>query len=388
MTWESGRVARPRDQVGGALAERSRVLECEREQTAQFAVEVERTRLASYLDVATRVRVCEMIDLAERGGRSLAADPASAREAFAAIEQIGRDSLNEMRGLLGVLRSDEHGTRSARPTSAQIQTLRAGGRLVQLEVEGEHRTLPDGEQDAFTRLAVRRERARIARDLHDILGHHVAVMVIQAGAGRMATGSHIDRATQRFKSIRQSGRHALGDVARLIDILHTDSRDTPPSGRLQVLLDEAHAGGLDLHVSPLPHDVGLAPRVQDAAYRVVQEGLTNAIKHAPGARIDVCLSLRDDHLDVQVRDAGHTAPSTLAATGSGIGLSGMRTRIESLGGNLEAGPDPSGGWLLRAQLPLARLLVIPARQRPPHGYPHGMTTRSPSRTTTLRRNSD
>jgi signal transduction histidine kinase len=213
-------------------------------------------------------------------------------------------------------------------------------------------------------------------------------MVIQAGAGRMATGSHIDRAAQRFESIRQSGRHALGDMVRLIDILHTDSRDTPPGGRLQMLLDEAHAGGLDLHVSPLPHNAGLALRVQDAAYRVVQEGLTNAIKHAPGARIDVCLSLRDDHLDVQVRDAGHAAPSTLAATGSGIGLSGMRTRIESLGGNLEAGPDPSGGWLLRAQLPLARLLVIPARQRPPHGYPHGMSTRSPSRTTIPGRNSD
>jgi signal transduction histidine kinase len=208
------------------------------------------------------------------------------------------------------------------------------------------------EKYEFTRLAVRRERVRIARDLHDVVGHHLAVMVIQAGAGRMTCDRHVDGAAQRFESIRQSGHHALGDVARLIDILHAGSRETPPSGRLQVLLDEAHAGGLNLHVSPLPHDVGLALRVQDVAYRVVQEGLTNAIKHAPGARIDVRLSLRGDWLEVQVRDAGHTAPSTLATTGSGLGLSGMRTRIESLGGNLDAGPDPSGGWLLRAQLPL------------------------------------
>jgi signal transduction histidine kinase len=368
------------------LAERSGMLKREREQTARLAVEVERIRLASDLDTAARGRVCEMIDLAESAGRSLASDPGRAVQAFAAIEQIGRDSLNEIRGLLGVLCSGGCGTGSPRLTSAQIETLlaeaRAGGRLMQLTVEGERRTLANGvkcervatqgdnvgwlvgklaeragqleaEQDEFTRLAVRRERVRIARDLHDIVGHHLTVMVIQAGAGRMASGSHVDGAAQRFESIRQSGRHVLADMARLMDILDTDSRDTPPGGRLQLLLDEARAGGLDLHVSPVPRCMELPPAVADAAYRAVQEGLTNAIKHAPGARIYVRLSLRDDHLEVRVRDAGHTAPSTLAATGSGFGLSGMRARIESLGGCLDAGPEPSGGWCLYAQLPLA-----------------------------------
>ncbi|HEX8857372.1 MAG TPA: hypothetical protein VF752_17390 [Thermoleophilaceae bacterium] len=147
-TWVAGRLVRSRDQVAAELVERSHLLERQREQTAQLAVEVERTQLASDLDAAARVRVREMIDLAEVGERSLATDHARAREAFGRLERMGRDSLNEMRGLLGVLRSDERGTRSPRPTLAQLETLieeaRAGGRAVDLEVAGERRPLPSG----------------------------------------------------------------------------------------------------------------------------------------------------------------------------------------------------------------------------------------------------
>jgi signal transduction histidine kinase len=146
--WGGGRLVRSRDRVAQELTERSRLLECQREQTAELAVEVERTRLASDLDTAARIHLREIIDLADAGERTLAIDPESAREAFARIEAMGRDSLNEMRGLLGVLRSDQRGARSPRPTLAQIETLldeaRAGGRLVDLEVEGERRPLPGG----------------------------------------------------------------------------------------------------------------------------------------------------------------------------------------------------------------------------------------------------
>jgi signal transduction histidine kinase len=148
VSWAAGRAAWSRDRLAAELAQRSKLLERQREHTAQLAVEVERTRLASDLDVAARGRVREMIELATRGERSLGLDPDGVRELFARIEWLGRESLNEMRELLGVLRSDDAGSRSPRPTLAQIETLledaRAGGRLVDLEVQGERRSLPGG----------------------------------------------------------------------------------------------------------------------------------------------------------------------------------------------------------------------------------------------------
>lgn len=146
--WGAGRIVRSREKVAEQLAERSRLLERQREQTAELAVEVERTRLASDLDAAARVRVREIVELADSGERSVGADPDHVRDAFSRIELAGRESLNELRGLLGVLRSDERGKRAPRPTLAEIETLladsRAGGRLVELEVEGERRPLPGG----------------------------------------------------------------------------------------------------------------------------------------------------------------------------------------------------------------------------------------------------
>jgi signal transduction histidine kinase len=146
--WSAGRVVRSREHVAAELTERSRLLESQREETASLAVEIERTRLASDLDAAARVRLREMIELAETGQEVFAHDPDRGRATFARIERMGRESLDEMRGLLGVLRSDQRGTRSPRPTLDQLDTLldeaRSGGRLVDLEVEGERRPLPGG----------------------------------------------------------------------------------------------------------------------------------------------------------------------------------------------------------------------------------------------------
>lgn len=145
--WGAGRVARSRDLVAAELAERTRLLESRREQTALLAVDVERMRLASDLDVAARVGVRAIIELAATGERSLAVDGERSRAAFGEIERAGRKSLNEMRGLLGVLRSDERSTRSPRPALSQVESLlqqaRAGGRLVDFEVTGQRRPLPD-----------------------------------------------------------------------------------------------------------------------------------------------------------------------------------------------------------------------------------------------------
>ncbi|MFL5825200.1 MAG: sensor histidine kinase [Thermoleophilaceae bacterium] len=218
------------------------------------------------------------------------------------------------------------------------------------------------EQDAFARLSVRRERARIARELHDIVAHHLAVIVVQAGAGRMAAPGQNGDAAARFESVRQSGGQALTEMSRLVDILQTDSEGADGGrGRLRLLLRQANAGGLDVRVTPLPREVRLPAEVEESAFRVVQEGLTNAMKHAPGAQVHVRLAVSGDAFEVEVRDWGGAVPSVLAQTGSGLGLTGMRERIESLGGRLEAGPEADGGWRLQARLPGAARPLTPAR---------------------------
>jgi signal transduction histidine kinase len=219
---------------------------------------------------------------------------------------------------------------------------------------GERTAQLEAEQDAFVRLAVRRERARIAGELHDIVAHHLAVVVVQAGAGRMAPPVQVERNAERFKSIREAGRQALAEMAQLVDLLDP-GRDNGAGdlGRLRVLLDEAAAGGLRVGFTPLPAGVELPGEVEEVAYRVVREGLTNAIKHAPGADVVVRLTTHGDELEIEVRDSGAHTTSPLAATGSGLGLAGMRDHVASLGGTVEAGAAGDGGWCLTARLPLA-----------------------------------
>jgi signal transduction histidine kinase len=212
----------------------------------------------------------------------------------------------------------------------------------------------EAEQDVFVGLSVRRERARIARELHDIVAHHLAVIVVQAGAGRMAGATNDTPPSERFASIRQSGDQALAEMSRLVDIIHADSgagRDG--ADRLCALVEDAKAAGLKVDVTALPAGVRLPSEIEGDALRVVQEGLTNAMKHAPGAHVSIRLALTGESLEVEVRDHGGRTPSSLAQTGAGLGLSGMRERIESLGGRLDAGPCADGGWRIAAQLPAA-----------------------------------
>ena len=191
----------------------------------------------------------------------------------------------------------------------------------------------EAERDAATRLAVRRERARIARELHDIVAHNLAVMVVQAGAGRMAEQEPAERAQERFHAIREAGEQALAELARLTDLLGEHPRDLGP------LLERARAAGLTIR----------APEVEldGTAYRVVQEAVTNVLKHAPGADVEI----RVDGGEIEVRDGGARTAPTLAETGAGLGIIGLRERLAASGGTVEAGPRSDGGWSLRAQLP-------------------------------------
>ena len=221
-----------------------------------------------------------------------------------------------------------------------VARLVSSRRRLAVELADRNRALA-AEQDALAAEAVRHERARIARELHDIVAHHVAVMVIQAGAGRMDTSG----ASDRFAVIRDSGHEALGELDRLVELLEARPRD------LEALLDHARAAGVQLQYTPPPDGVDVPPDVQDGAYRVVQEGLTNAMKHASGSDVVVRLDVHAQALEVEVRDGGSTARSPLAASGAGLGLAGMRERVEALGGVLEAGPH-ADGWRLHARLPL------------------------------------
>jgi signal transduction histidine kinase len=220
-------------------------------------------------------------------------------------------------------------------------------RLIVEELAARTREL-EAEEEAFVRLSVERERARIARDLHDIVSHHMAVMVIQAGAGRLAEPWDADGAAERFATIRRAGAEALDEADRLVSMLAADGEATP---RLAELLERARGGGA--RVMTVPPDLELAPEVEAIAHRVVQEALTNAMKHAPGAAVEVEVDLGDEELRITVRNAAVVAPSTIAHTGSGLGLAGMRERLAALDGSLAAGPEPDGGFRLCARLPVA-----------------------------------
>lgn len=149
-------------------------------------------------------------------------------------------------------------------------------------------------------------------------------------------------------------------MARLIDVLHADD-NAADQRSLEVLIERTKASGLDLEVTPLARDVELPAAVEDAAYRVVQEGLTNAIKHASANAVTVCFGVAGAALEIDVRNAADGSESRLAATGAGLGLKGMRERVEALGGTLDAGPDRDGGWRLFARLPLAEHALSPTR---------------------------
>ncbi len=201
--------------------------------------------------------------------------------------------------------------------------------------------------------AVVEERARIAREMHDVLAHSVSLMVVQAEAGPVVVEHDPARAVAAFDAISATGRQTLAELRRLLGVLREDEAGplAPQPGVAQIpdLVDGARRAGLsvELRTSDLPGS--LPPGVDLSAYRIVQEALTNVAKHAGPARVTVLVAHRDDALHVEVSDDG------LGSTGArpGRGVLGMRERAGSLGGTVDAGPGPAGGWTVRAELPLS-----------------------------------
>jgi signal transduction histidine kinase len=203
------------------------------------------------------------------------------------------------------------------------------------------------------RAAVAEERARIARELHDIVAHSVSVVVVQAQAGQRLVGVDDDRARETLGAIEESARGALSEMRRLLGLLRSvDEAGREPSpglGDLGRLVAQVRDAGLDVTIDELGDARRLAPGVELAAYRVVQEGLTNVLKHSGGGTARVTIRHEADGIRVEVADDGGSAAP---AEPGGHGLVGIRERIELYGGSLESGRQDTGGWVLRARLPL------------------------------------
>jgi signal transduction histidine kinase len=214
------------------------------------------------------------------------------------------------------------------------------------------------DQEMAARIAVAEERARIARELHDVVAHAVSVMVLQVGAvrHRMPTSQEEDR--DALKNVEHAGRTALTEMRRLLDAMRHDGEGLdllpqPGLGALGSLLDDVRATGLDarLHLHGEPFD--LPPGLDLSAYRIVQEGLTNALKHAGAGRAEVDVEYGCGELQIEVRDdGGGVASSDGTGPGRGHGLVGVGERVKIYGGEMSAGPSDTGGFVLRARLPV------------------------------------
>jgi signal transduction histidine kinase len=208
------------------------------------------------------------------------------------------------------------------------------------------------EQEAERARAVAEEQARIARELHDVIAHNVSVMVVQAAAANDVFDSRPERAREALRAIEASGRSALAEVRRLLGVVREDGADyAPPPGldRLDDLVERVRAAGLAVSVSVEGARRTLPAGVDLSAYRVVQEALTNTLKHAHATRADVAVRYRDGELDVEVRDDGDGDGNV---GGAGHGLIGMRERVTAFGGSLDAGPANTGGFAVAARFPL------------------------------------
>ncbi|WP_328537428.1 sensor histidine kinase [Streptomyces sp. NBC_00344] len=233
--------------------------------------------------------------------------------------------------------------------------------LAQLE---ERAARLEKEREAQSKVAVAGERARIARELHDVVAHNVSVMVVQADGAAYVLDASPDQAKQALETISSTGRQALAEMRRLLGVLRTgDARESgeyvpqPDVEQIQELVDQVRTAGLTVNFQvegtprPLPSGVELT------AYRIVQEALTNTRKHGgPDVGASVRLVYFDDGLGLLVEDDGRGAAHEMyedgGADGQGHGLIGMRERIGMVGGTLDAGPRPGGGFRISALLPL------------------------------------
>jgi signal transduction histidine kinase len=210
------------------------------------------------------------------------------------------------------------------------------------------------------RLAVREERVRIARELHDVVAHTLSMVTFQAGVGRKVGPARPEQALLALRSVEVTGRGALEELRRILGLLRDDAEapsllPAPGIGDLTELADNVRATGITVRTDIAGDTATLAPAQALTVYRIVQEALTNVVKHAPGADAAVRVRAGQDGVLIMVSDNGRGSAPALATAGDPPrhGILGMRERASAFGGTLEAGPVPGGGFLVTAFLPAA-----------------------------------
>jgi signal transduction histidine kinase len=253
-------------------------------------------------------------------------------------------------------------------TSAFCSTMTAAGWLVSHRSRQVHHVRHQAEEELRAEReraarALAEQRAELARELHDVVSHGLSVMVLQSQAARLDAEDLDSTGTggleRRLDAIEQTAREALGEMRRLLGLLQLDHGSSESSGPapspgitdLPSLVERARAGGLDVELWAPDEPLELTPGLGLTVYRVVQEALTNAAKHAPGSRAEVRLAVDAGVVDVQVTSTAGTGPAR-DVQGAGRGLAGMRERVEMYDGRLAASPWGQGGFRVRAVVPL------------------------------------
>jgi signal transduction histidine kinase len=230
-------------------------------------------------------------------------------------------------------------------------------RRVREKLLEERATALEREREEKARTAVAEERARIGRELHDVVAHAVSVIVLQARGGRRALADDVEQARQAFDSIETTGGEALTEMRRLLGRLRDREeqlslKPRPGLAHLGALVEQVREAGLPVELVTEGPPIELPPGVDLSAYRIVQEGLTNALKHAGPARARVVVRYDEDELELEISDDGSGGGTRVDDSGAGHGLIGIRERVAVYGGELEAARRPEGGYLLRARLPV------------------------------------
>jgi signal transduction histidine kinase len=226
-------------------------------------------------------------------------------------------------------------------------------RAAQAEEAEDRAARAERERAVATRIAVAEERARIARELHDVVAHSVSVMVLQVGAVRHRLPQSLREDKDALMDVEKAGRGALTEMRHLLSAMH-DGQDVelapqPGLDSLDSLVEQVGRAGLPVRLQVEGEAVTLPRAVDLSAYRIVQEGLTNSLKHANASRAEVTVRYGAEDLELEVRDDG---VGTSSSDGLGHGLVGIRERVKIYGGEMSAGAGPAGGFVLTASLPL------------------------------------
>jgi signal transduction histidine kinase len=259
--------------------------------------------------------------------------------------------------LVLVLNSDDRGQILSVPilfTIAWCAGLALGQRSARAEAAEQRAAYAEREREASARVAVAEERARIARELHDVVAHAVSVMVLQVGAVRHGLPETLREDRDALTAVERAGRTALAEMRQLLGAMREAGEEVqmapqPGLDRLPGLLGEVRRAGLPVRLHVEGEPVALPRAIELSAYRIVQEALTNALKHSRAGQADVVLGYAPHELRIEVRDDGIGDATT---DGLGHGLVGVGERVKIHGGEMTTGVAPGGGFVLRTQLPL------------------------------------